>query len=330
MAIADIILTQLTERGSLILFLAVFAEVLGAPLPSAPLLLAAGALSVTGRLSLGASWLAGVVACVGADLLWYCVGRRWGPEVLGWLHDLWRKHPEKCRSRAFELTARFGGRSMLVAKFLPGLNMISAPLAGTGVPLATYLGWEIPGSIIYIGAWLVAGRLLGNRFDQLFSMVCSKEAAILGLLLTALAIVAALRFRMRREWRCRIESSRVTPLELHELIGRGENPVIVDLRHPLDMLTDPEMIPGAIRLTPEELSRIHQELLQMGDIVLYCTCPKDESSARMAQQLEAKGVRRVRWLLGGLAAWKKLGYPLEYAADRIHWHGAVDTATKTG
>lgn len=51
---------------------------------------------------------------------------------------------------------------------------------------------------------------------------------------------------------------------------------------------------------------------------------------QLAQQLEAKGVRRVRWPLGGLAAWKELGYPLEDAADRIHWHGAVDTATKTG
>ena len=324
------ILAQLTEHGSLILFLAVFAEILGVPLPAAPLLLAAGALSAAGRLSLGSSWLAGVAACVVADLLWYSVGRRWGPRVLGWLHAIWKKHPEKRRRRVFGLTARFGGEAMLVAKFLPGINMISAPLAGTGVPVSVYLAWEIPGSVIYIGAWLVAGRLLGDRCEHLPSLLHGATAATLALVLIALAVALAFRTRARREWRSRVQSSRVTSQELYTSIERGDHPVIVDLRHPLDMLTDPEMIPGAIRLTREELSEVHRDLFEAGPIVLYCTCPSDESSARMAHELETKGVGRVRWLLGGLATWKQMGYPLENAPDRIHWHETTQTASRTG
>jgi len=323
------ILAQLTEHGCLVLFLAVLVEILGVPLPAAPLLLAAGALSASGRLSLGSSWLAGVAACVAADLLWYSVGRRWGPRVLGWLHAIWNKHPEKRRSRVFGLTARFGGEAMLVAKFLPGINMISAPLAGTGVPVSVYLTWEIPGSMIYIGAWLVAGRLLGDRCEHLPSLLHGATTATLALALIALAVALAFRSRARREWRGRILSSRITCQELYELIEQSQTPVIVDLRHPLDMLTDPEMIPGAIRLTPEELSGVHRDLFEVGQIVVYCTCPNDESSARMAHEIEAKGVGRVQWLLGGLATWKQMGYPIENAPDRIHWHGTTQTASRT-
>jgi membrane protein DedA with SNARE-associated domain/rhodanese-related sulfurtransferase len=323
------ILAQLTEHGYLILFLAVFAEILGVPLPAAPLLLTAGALSATGRLSLGASWLAGILACMMADLLWYSVGRRWGTEVLEWLHTLWRKHTEDCRSRAFGLTARFGGRAMLVAKFLPGINMISAPLAGIGLPLSSYLAWEIPGSALYIGAWLVAGRLLGSSIEKLLSAAHGAAGAFLGIVLIGALITLVLRSKARRKWQCRIEGSRITCEELHDLIAHGASPVIVDLRHPLDMLTDSHMIAGAVRLSPEEISWAHDDLVQVGQIVLYCTCPKDESSARMASQLEVKGVGRVRWLVGGLATWEKLGYPIEDAPDRIHWRARAHTLSGT-
>lgn len=322
------ILAQLTEHGYLILFAWVFAEVLGVPLPAAPVLLAAGALSATGRLSFGTSWLAGIQACFMADLVWYSVGRKWGSEVLGRLDEIWTKHPTKYKSRAYGLITRFGSRAMLVAKFLPGINMISAPLAAVGVPVAVYLAWEIPGSIAYIGAWLAAGRFLGHRIELLIPPARGTTGAFLSFLMIGVATLVTFRYRARREQRRQLAAARITPEELNELIALGQSPLVIDLRHPLDMLTDPRMIPGAIRLTPEELEQAHSALPQVGDIVLYCTCPHEESSVEIAHRLQAKGIQRVRPLLGGFARWKRLGYPLEEASERIHWHGTAQPISR--
>jgi rhodanese-related sulfurtransferase len=93
----------------------------------------------------------------------------------------------------------------------------------------------------------------------------------------------------------------------------------VDLRHPLDMFTDPGMIPGAIRLPPDQLQAQGLDLPQDRDIIVYCTCPNEASSVSTALRLRKMGITRVRPLLGGFDAWKRLGYPLEEATNMIGW-----------
>ncbi len=65
--------------------------------------------------------------------------------------------------------------------------------------------------------------------------------------------------------------ARIMPEELRELMEGGENPYIIDLRHPLDMLPDPRLIPGAVRMYPGELSARQQEIPRDREIILYCT-----------------------------------------------------------
>ena len=88
-------------------------------------------------------------------------------------------------------------------------------------------------------------------------------------------------------------------------------PFIVDLRHPLDVLTDPEVLPGALRIGPDELRLHRDEIPSDREIVLYCTCPSEETSAKVAMELRRLGILRVRPLRGGLQGWKDAGYPLE-------------------
>jgi rhodanese-related sulfurtransferase len=88
------------------------------------------------------------------------------------------------------------------------------------------------------------------------------------------------------------------------------------------MLADPRMIPGAIRLTPDELSKQNAEIPRDREIILYCTCPNEASSAILALKLRTMGISRIRPLLGGLDEWKRLGYPLEDATEKIGWHSA--------
>jgi len=87
-------------------------------------------------------------------------------------------------------------------------------------------------------------------------------------------------------------------------------PFIVDLRHPLDYLPDPRVLPGAVRIGPDEVTRHAERIPRDRDIILYCTCPSEETSAKVALQLHRLGITRVRPLRGGFDGWKAAGYPL--------------------
>ena len=116
-------------------------------------------------------------------------------------------------------------------------------------------------------------------------------------------------------------ANRLEPVELKSMLdAAAENgttaPFIVDLRHPLDYLPDPRVLPGALRIGPNELQS-HSEIIPRDrDVVLYCTCPSEETSAKVAMQLHKLGIYRVRPLRGGFDGWKQAGYPLvDYVTD---------------
>ncbi len=98
-----------------------------------------------------------------------------------------------------------------------------------------------------------------------------------------------------------------------KMIKNGDAPFIVDLRHPLDILPDPRTLPGALKLSPEEVESGKHEIPDDRDIILFCTCPNEATSARVALQLKKHGITRVRPLEGGFYKWRELGYPMEDA-----------------
>ena len=93
-------------------------------------------------------------------------------------------------------------------------------------------------------------------------------------------------------------------------MDRGDSLYIIDLRHPLDVLPDPRILPGAVRLLPNELLTRNAEIPRDRDVVLYCTCPSEATSAKVALTMRRFGIERVRPLRGGFDAWKEQGYPL--------------------
>src|ERR1700688_782636 len=119
----------LLHHGYVVLLGWVFAEQIGLPLPSMPLLLAAGALAGTGHLSFFASLLYVMLAALAADSIWYQLGRRKGIRVLQLLCRI-SLEPDSCVRRTEISFARNGPRVLLGAKFIPGLNAMAAPLAG--------------------------------------------------------------------------------------------------------------------------------------------------------------------------------------------------------
>jgi len=305
----------------LIIFLWVLVEQMGIPIPSVPVLLTAGTLSATHRVSWLGITVSMLLACIVADTIWFALGRRYGNSVLKLLCRF-SFEASTCVSKTEGYFTRRGAVTLLFAKFVPGLSTVAAPIAGqTGMSLPRFLAWDLAGSFIWGEAFILAGRFFGD--------LAKKSApffAWLGHFAIVIFVLMVLGFLAHRIWKQRkflqqVRELRLEPSELKTLLDIAETnhtppPFIVDLRHPLDSLPDPRVLPGALRIGPNEL-RQHSEIIPRDrDVILYCTCPSEETSAKLALQLHKMGVYRVRPLRGGFDGWKQAGYPLvDYVTD---------------
>lgn len=265
------ILQLLVEHGYSVLFVWVLAEQLGLPLPAVPVLLAAGALAGAGHLSVWVALLLALLACLISDTVWYGFGRRKGAAVLNLLCRI-SLEPDSCVRRTEQLYERNGARSLLIAKFVPGLNTAAPPVAGMfGMGLGRFVTFDGVGALAWAGAFIGAGYIFSDQLEFM-----AEQATRLGTWLLVLVAVALAAYVMRKWWERRrflksIAEERITPEEVLRKLESGESVAIVDLRHPLDMLPDPRILPGAIRLTIEELEARHGEIPRDRDIILYCT-----------------------------------------------------------
>ena len=300
----------------LILFLWVLVEQLGVPVPSIPLLLTAGTLSATHRVHAAYALPAVLLACLVADSAWYFLGRRYGGSVLKLLCRV-SLEAATCVTKTEGYFTRRGPVTLLFAKFIPGLSTLAAPIAGqTGMPYSRFLLYDLAGSTIWAETYLLAGRFFGDiaqRSERLFSYLSHFALGIFVLLVLGFMIW---RVYKNRRFLLELRASRIEPEELLtmlELAARQGNvpPTIVDLRHPLDYLPDPRVLPGALRIGPDEIARQADLLPRDRDVVLYCTCPSEQTSAKIARELLRLGIHRVRPLRGGFEAWRDAGYPLE-------------------
>ncbi|AXC11504.1 Rhodanese-related sulfurtransferase [Acidisarcina polymorpha] len=126
-------------------------------------------------------------------------------------------------------------------------------------------------------------------------------------------------FRERRE----LERHSITAESLHAMLAANQPVLLYDVRQPLDLLTDSDIIPGAQRISPRDIVENPSLIPKDKDAVVYCTCPSDKTSKAISQRAKALHFLRVRFLKGGLAAWKREGYPVERYKESFH----LDTAT---
>jgi membrane protein DedA with SNARE-associated domain/rhodanese-related sulfurtransferase len=304
-----------------ILFLWVLVEQLGLPVPSIPLLLTAGTLSATHRVHFVTALLSVVAACLISDSTWYMLGRRFGGRVIRLLCKL-SFEASTCVAKTEGYFTRRGAETLLVAKFVPGLSTVAAPIAGqTGMAYPRFLLFDVCGTLLWSLTFLFAGRFFGDiaKRSQAFFGLLSHFAVLVFILMVAAFFVW--RIVKQRRFMAKVRELRLEPAELKAMLDEAgvegcAPPYIVDLRHPLDYLPDPRVLPGAIRIGPSEIARIAASIPRDRDIILYCTCPSEETSAKVAMQLHRLGITRVRPLRGGFDGWKQAGYPLlDYIDD---------------
>ena len=254
-----------------LLFGVVFAEQIGLPLPAIPVLLAAGALAGAGQAAVAAVIGTVIVASLLADLLWYSLGRLRGIRVLKFLCRI-SLEPDSCVRRTEDVFARHGAPSLLVAKFIPGLNTAAPPLAGIfGMSLPRFLLYDSLGAAIWAGLGVGLGYLFSNQLEMVAGYALELGGWLTVVLLGGLLLYVAWKYVQRHRCLRQLRVARISPKELKQMLDAGHRVMIVDLRQPLDAKAAPYGIPGAVRLTLEEVEDRHQEVPRDRDIVLYCS-----------------------------------------------------------
>jgi len=307
----------LVRHGLAVVFAAVFVDQMGVPLPAAPWLLAAGALAVSGQMNGVLVLGVGAVSSLLADLIWFYLGRSRGQRVLNLLCRI-SLEPDTCVRRTENLFTRYGMRGVVLAKFVPGLSTLVPPLAGNaGVSTPRFLFFDGLSSLLYVGCFILAGALFSHQLEQIITALASLGRGALGVIVGLAAFYIGYKYFQRQRLLSELRMARITVDELYQRQEAGEDLIILDLRSQLELEQDPALIRGALHMSLDEVPLRHQEIPRDRDIILYCDCPNEVSSARVALQLHRKGILRVRPLLGGIEAWRNRKYPTQVRAIRV-------------
>jgi membrane protein DedA with SNARE-associated domain/rhodanese-related sulfurtransferase len=304
-ALLDILL----RHGYLLLAAWVFLEQAGIPIPSFPILLTAGALAGTGRMNFAAAVLFCALATLCADLMWYQLGRREGFKVVHWLCRI-SLEPDSCVRRTEGIFEQRGAKSLLVSKFVPGLNAVTTPLAGIiKMPLRKFIFFDFLGAVLWLTSYMAIGYFFSDEIEHIARNAKALGSWVVLILLSVLIVYISYKYVTRQKFLRDLRVSRISVDELKQKLDAGEQLSIVDLRHQLDYKALPVTIPGALLLDSKTITEKTGVLPFDREVVLYCTCPNEATSAKVALTLRHRGVKRIRPLQGGLDAWRERGYP---------------------
>lgn len=290
------------EHGILVVFLNVLVQQLGVPVPVLPTMMIAGALSVTGTLSLPAALGAAIVASLVADGIWYAAGIRFGPPVLARLCRM-SLSPDSCVRQSEDRIGRWGAWALVIGKFVPGLSLMAPPIAGiVGLRPAVFVSASAAAAALYFGLGLALGRVFHGQINEVLD-IAERHGTVAAVAVAAL-LAAYVGYRWLRRWQFlqRLRIARITVDELRQRIERGAAPAILDARSALARERQPG-IPGALSVDTDAIEPAGLNLARGQDIVIYCTCPNEASAALVARRLIEAGFTNVRPLKGGLDAW---------------------------
>lgn len=294
----------LMSHGVAVVFSATLAARLGAPVPAVPFLIVAGALSVGGHLSFAAAVAAALAGNLIGDAAWFLAGRRWGSRVLRLLCRI-SLSADSCVQRSEAIFGRWGGASLILAKFVPGVSVVAPPMAGAlHMSITRFLAYETLAALIWTLAFLLLGRVLHAAIADVLAVLANVGLAATAAVVLALLALLGWRYRLRRAALRGEDIERIEVAALRQALALGgAAPAVIDVRSAEVRALDARGIPGAVGI---ELSRLPHALGPLADgreLVLFCDCPNDASAVAAARALRAAGLTRVRVLAGGLDAW---------------------------
>jgi membrane protein DedA with SNARE-associated domain/rhodanese-related sulfurtransferase len=314
----------LLRHIEMVVFLTVLAEQIGFPIPAIPVLLAAGAVAGDGQAYLTVLTGLSVAACLLGDMVWFEFGRHRGRQALSLLCRI-SLEPDACVRRTENLFVTHGIRALILAKFIPGLSTLAPALAGLfKVSIGRFFVFNGAGSLLWSFAFLLLGYVFTDQIGYIGELAMQFGTTAVGIFAVSLSGYVLYKYFHRQKLLRELRVARITPTELKQLMDNGHPSVVVDLRDILDHMADPYTIPGALRISPEELEQRHHDIPRDRDIILFCACPNEATAAKMALMLKRKGITRVRPLLGGIDGWRELAYPVEMVVTKEDMVAAAD------
>lgn len=261
----------LVKHGYVVLFASVLAQQLGVPLPSTPFIIAAGALAHSGQLSFTAALFVACIAAMLADLVWFEIGRRRGVRVLQFFCRI-SLEPDYCVRRTEMSFARYGAKTLVVGKIVPGVSALATPMAGIyGLSRSRFVFFDGLGILLWIGAFELLGYLFSDQLEDVIAYASRFGGLLFVLVALGLAGYVAWKYVQRRRFLRSLRVARITPEQLKAELDTGADVVIVDLRHALDDEAEPRVLPGALRLPAETLEERGNELPRGKTLILYCS-----------------------------------------------------------
>ncbi|MFC3815637.1 DedA family protein/thiosulfate sulfurtransferase GlpE [Lysobacter sp. GCM10012299] len=298
----ETLLHLIAVYGLLVVFVSVFLDQGGIPVPAYPPIILTAALAVDRGDSVWPILIVATLAAVAADWLWFIGGRRLGAKLLRLMCRL-SLSPDSCVLMTRGVYARWGAPSLIVAKFVPGFAAVATTLAGeTGTRTGRFLLYDGIGALLWSGLAVALGAI----FHEAVNSVLEQLEDLGRFALPAIAILI-LGFVLWKLWRRQmflrqLRMARITPMELRQLIDQGTSPLILDVR-PETLRNASGWIPGAVFVrTLGEAA-----LLPRDEVVVYCDCPNEASAAVLARELNKHGFKRVRPLAGGFEGWRNEG-----------------------
>ena len=261
----------LLKHGTSLVFWNVLLEQLGLPIPAVPTLVVAGALAADGKLSLAKLLFVAYAATVGADTVWFLLGRHYGQRILKALCRL-SLSPDTCVRQTEGVFEKYGLASLLLAKFVPGYSTVAPPLAGAaGASYPRFFLFTSGGTLLWVGSGLFLGAVFHGTVDRVLSFLSSLGGWAFVVLAFGLLLYIVFKWVQRRRFYRFLRMARIGVADLRSLMDAGEAPVVVDVRSKGARERDPRRIPGALTIDLEDLDA-HVALLPADrEIVLYCT-----------------------------------------------------------
>ncbi len=304
------LVSLIEQYGLSFVFLHVLAEQAGVPLPAYPTLILAAALIAHAHYTIPELLLAAVAAAMIADLGWYFAGSRLGRPVLRTLCRI-SLSPDSCVRQTESIYIRWGAPSLLVAKFIPGFAAVATALAGSiGTRLWLFLLFDALGALLWAGLAVALGVAFRDAVNDVIDVLDQLGKWGLLAIIAAFALIVLMKWWQRQRFYRQLRMARISVEELRGLLDRGELPIILDVRSPLAQGQDGH-IPGAISIDAQTLGDATPKLSAAGEVIVYCACPNEASSALIAKRLIQQGYSRVRPLHGGIDAWIAAGYAIE-------------------
>ena len=269
----DDFLTLFARHGYGLLALIVFVEAVGLPVPAAVALLAAGAACALHVMHPLPTVVIAAVAMVVGDALMFWVGRVSGWALLGFLCRV-SMNPETCILRSAESFYKRGKATLLFAKFVPGLNTMAPPLAGSmKMPPWRFLRYDLGGALLYIFAFAGAGFLFSGFMQSITKGLALASHTFEILLVLAFAAYLAYRVWSYRQQRVYRVVPRVEVAELAKFFDSEEREriIVADVRSHGYYDAGAHRIHGSIRIEPNNLDAEIEKLPRDKHIYVYCT-----------------------------------------------------------